>query len=242
MEPEYYIQMAAAQETHWWFSARRLIIEQMLDALKLKENSKILEIGCGTGANLKLLEKYGQVSATEIDSYALNYTRKFFHGNLRQGSLPDNTPFFGEKFDLICMFDVIEHVENDMAALSNISNFLSSNGMVFITVPAYQWLYGEHDRINHHYRRYTVGRLKKLTNNSGLRIIRAGYFNTILFPIALFLRIFERIKGGKIVSEITVPANIINKIFYRIFSAEKFILPSHSFPYGLSAFAIMEKC
>ena len=153
MDSDSFLEMSRFEKNHWWFFGRRKILELFLKKIKLKKNAKILEIGWGTGSNLKILKNYGLVSAMEPSEDAINYLRKkdLTGINFNKGKCPEDINF-EDKFDLICMFDVLEHIEEYKETLSNIIKGLKNNGRLFITVPAYLWLWSRHDIILMHKR------------------------------------------------------------------------------------------
>ena len=106
---------AQVEEDHWWFKARREIIKSLISSMKMKDYPKILEVGSGTGGNLKMLSQFGHVISVERDELAIKISKEKTNNNIdiRQGSLPDNLPIFEHNFDLVCLFDVIEHIEED---------------------------------------------------------------------------------------------------------------------------------
>ena len=168
----------------------------------------------------------------ELDDYA----RETIRGNLCaekvKGWLPDGLgEISGKTFDLICMFDVLEHVENDGESLEALKPFLSHDGKIFITVPAYQWLFSVHDKNLGHYRRYSRGGLVRLLKEHGFTVIYSGYMNTFLFPLMMIARFFNTTGTG-------VPGFGINKIFTAIYSAESKFVPSFSFPFGGTVTAV----
>ena len=233
--------MSRFEKNHWWFFGRRKILELFLKKIKLKKNAKILEIGCGTGSNLKILKNYGLLSAMEPSEDAINYLRKkdLTGITFNKGKCPEDINF-EDKFDLICMFDVLEHIEEDKETLSNIIKGLKNNGRLFITVPAYQWLWSQHDIKLMHKRRYNKDTLKKLIKNFEIKIEHITYFNTILFPLALLDRIAKKIiknnsKNNKF------PNFFLNALFKTIFSFEKILLKFFYFPFGLSLLLIVKK-
>ena len=174
MNPAAYIEMAETESRHWWFLGRRAILSRVIANLALPQNSKILEVGCGTGGNLKMLAKFGEVSALEMDATAREIAAKKTNNlyDIRAGFCPDDIPFNDQQFDLICMFDVLEHIEKDDETLTSLKKLLNKNGRILITVPAYQWLYGPHDEFLHHKRRYSAGELREKFSIAGLHPIK----------------------------------------------------------------------
>ena len=150
-------EMANMENSHWWYVGRRSILQSFLSKLNLSNEAKILEIGCGTGANIELLNKFGSVSILEPNKFALNYLdkKKLKIANIKIGDCP-NDLIYKKKFDLVCLFDVLEHIDEDERTLNKISNILKLNGYIFLTVPAYQWLWSGHDERLMHKRRYNI--------------------------------------------------------------------------------------
>jgi len=241
MDPILYRQMAQAQQDHWWFAARRQILDRVIRH-RLPAPSSILEIGCGPGGNLPMLSSMGRVWAMEMDAYALEEARRIAPGlDIRQGWLPDQIPFEDRRFDLICLFDVLEHVEDDAAALKQVYSLLEKHGVVLLTVPAFQWLYGPHDKAHHHFRRYTASRLRKIACKAGFRVGRCGYFNTLLFPLAAAQRWATRFLGKRESNGAVLPNPLLNRILFNVFAFERHVLPYVFFPFGVSVIAVLEK-
>jgi SAM-dependent methyltransferase len=234
MDRVIYERMAATQQVHWWFAGRRAILNRLLKTLRLPPESRILEIGCGTGGNIAVLQKFGSVTAVELDSFARDHVRTAMKIEIAPGSLPDDLPYADRKFDVICLFDVLEHVERDQEALSVLRERLAPKGLLIITVPAYQWLYSSHDVQHHHYRRYTARQLRTIAKAAGLRPTRVGYYNTVLFPLALIRRLAEKLLDLHPIDDSALPGSLLNRFLYRAFSLEARFIGSWFFPVGLS--------
>jgi len=156
------------------------------------------------------------------------------------GWLPDNIPY-NEKFDLICMFDVLEHIQDDKKALIKIAGLLKPAGTLIITVPAYSWLYGAHDKMLHHFRRYSKNTLNEIINYSDLKVLKSSYFNTLLFPLVILARLTDMLKNSDASIGYSTPNNIVNHLFYRVFSIETILLNKTNLPFGASIVAVCRK-
>jgi SAM-dependent methyltransferase len=241
VSPQAYLEMADNESKHWWFVGRRRILESILSSLDLPQRAKILEIGCGTGGNLRMLSKFGVVSAMEMDAIAIDIAKEKVGDicDIRSGHCPDRIPTFTMKFDMICMFDVLEHIEKDVETMSAIKKLLSPRGCVVITVPAFQWLYGTHDEFLHHKRRYSADQIRKVTASSGLAICRVSYFNTLLFPLAVLARLKDRFFPGKQATGAGIPPALLNTMFKSIFGFEWNLLKHFNLPFGVSLLCVL---
>jgi SAM-dependent methyltransferase len=238
MSPDAYIEMARTQATHWWFVARRDILRSQISRLNLPPNADILEIGSGTGANLDLLADFGNVVALEMRAEAIALAEQRCGGtagriSMRQGTCPQDLPTLSQKFDLICLFDVLEHIEQDCESLAQLAMLLKRGGTLMLTVPAYQWMWGPHDVHLHHKRRYNKRSLSDRCAYAGLSVSRMSHFNTLLFPLAVVGRMLEKVTGRNTSAAETPPAPI-NALFRRLFALERHLLPRMQLPFGLS--------
>jgi SAM-dependent methyltransferase len=241
MEQYEYTKMALHQSEHWWYRGRRLIISSFLDRLKFDLDPKILEVGCGVGGNIGLLKKYGELSAFEMNEKARAMAEEYGGIEVQSGCLPNDIPYNDKKFDLICMFDVLEHVEEDMLSLKELKGSLSKGGRILLTVPSYNWLYGKHDTELHHFRRYSSKELKFCIEKAGLHTEYMSYFNTFLFPLAVVARCVDFIRPSSVSLGSKTPSNCINKIFLCALRIENFFLKKLKLPCGLSIIAIVSE-
>ena len=132
-----------------------------------------------------MLEKYGHVTSLEYDEECCKFVREKCNLDVIHGSMTE-LPFDDNRFDLVCAFDVVEHIEDDNTAINEMKRVMAPSGDYFLTVPAFMFLWSEHDEINHHFRRYTRGNFKSLLTQQEVKPQYIGYFNSLLFiPIAL---------------------------------------------------------
>ncbi len=240
MEQPAYIQMKEKESLHWWFVARRLILSSVIRKLSLPAGAKILEVGCGTGGNLKMLACFGEVYAFEMNPFARKYSEDLNCAEIEFGRCPDQIPFQNLRFDLICIFDVLEHIDRDLETLAMVKKLLTNNGSIVISVPSYEWLYGPHDQFLHHKRRYSKSGLINLIYAAQLKAIKLSYFNSFLFPLALVVRVKDRVIGHSATTALNLPRFFLNEVFKSIFSFERFLLQHLNLPLGLSLLAVLK--
>lgn len=232
--------MAETTDTHWWYVARRRILDGVVASLKLPRPARILEAGCGDGQNLPWLAKHGDVSAIEIADDLREIARQRSVAKVYAGHLPDGVPaeLLGNPFDAIVMFDVLEHIEADLQALKTLKTLLNKNGRIVIAVPAYQWLFGAHDVANHHFRRYSKATLTRVLQSAGFTIEYISYYNFFLFPLAAAARLVERLLGANEAAGMEMPPAPVNALFREIFALERLLVPRLKLPFGVSLIAV----
>ncbi|MDE3058857.1 MAG: class I SAM-dependent methyltransferase [Bacteroidota bacterium] len=241
MDEQLYHQFFKIEDRHWWFVARKKILAALLQQ-RLPDHAYILDVGCGTGGFLMELSASHYVYGMDFSSLAVDYCHKRGLNNTYVADF-STFPHPELKFDLISFLDVIEHIDDDVAVLRTAKDYLAGNGKLLITVPAYQFLWSRHDKINHHRRRYTAGSLKKSVTAAGFSIEKLSYFNSILFPVAFAGRLAEKIisRSKNLSPEFAVPPMPINSILKALFSSERLWLRNFSFPFGLSVLCIAKK-
>ena len=229
-----YERMAAHDTTHWWYRARREILADYLTRWgDLPKDARILEIGCGTGHNLPMLAQFGEIDAIEIDETARAKASERLGKPVGTAPLPELAGVEPGSYDLVAVLDVIEHVEDDIAALKAIATALKPGGKILITVPAHQWMWSAHDVVNHHKRRYSKAGFVALLEKSGLRGRKLGYFNSLLFPVAVAARFAGKLMG-KDDSDDSPPPKPLNALFEGIFRLERHMVGRVPLPPGLS--------
>ncbi len=238
MEKSIYLKQIDNESKHWWFKARREILNKQIKKYSAKKKMSILDFGSGSGTNIYMLSKYGEVDVYEKDNKTSNFLKKKFNKN---GIKIIKKCFSKKRYDLILAADVIEHIKNDKKIINNLNKILKKNGLIIVTVPAYQFLFSKKDQALKHFRRYNLNGLKKLFN-SDFKTLKISYYNSLLFiPIATAI-IFFKLINHQFINEVEKkPNNILNYIFYSLFKFEKFILKYFNFPFGISIISVFKK-
>jgi SAM-dependent methyltransferase len=238
MERFVYEQMAELDERHWWYRARREIIAALIRRTAMPPaGGALLEIGCGTGHNLAMLGQFGTIDALELDDQARSIAEKRLGRNVMRAPLPELAGVPDRHYDLIGAFDVIEHIDDDEAAIASIAGKLKPTGKFMMTVPAHAWMWSAHDRVNHHKRRYSKRGLRQLIERSPLRLDSIGYFNSLLFPVAVAQRLASKALR-KDDADLKLPPTPLNTALERTFAAERHLIGRLPLPPGLSLFAV----
>ena len=238
MERIVYDRMAELDERHWWYRARRAILADVIRRkVKLPEDARILEIGCGTGHNLEMLQAFGRADGIEIDPQARAIAERRLGGTIGSAPLPALTGVEDGAYDMVAILDVLEHVEEDREALQSIARKLKPGGRILITVPAHPWMWSAHDTVNHHKRRYTKRGFKAVIGKAGLKLETVSWFNSLLFPLAAAARLAGRVTG-KEDSDDALPPKPVNALFEAVFGLERYWVGRLPLPPGVSLLAI----
>jgi len=236
MNNKTFLRQIRNQKKHWWFQARKKIIDEIICEIKFKKKINILDFGSGSGVNIDILQKYGEVDIQEKNKIARVNIKKIKRINKIYSSLRIKK----NHYHLIIVADVLEHVKNPIILLKILRTFLTKDGYILITVPAYQFLFSSKDKTLQHHRRYNRTLLLKTIGN--FQIVKMSYFNTLMFiPIATII-LFNKIFNIDYIKKVeTTPNFIINKALYIFFSIERFYLKYFNFPFGLSIYTLIKK-
>jgi SAM-dependent methyltransferase len=238
MERVVYQQMAELDDRHWWYRARRRILAALVRReVQPPVGAKILEIGCGSGHNLSMLADFGHVDGLELDDEMRALSEKRLGRKIMRSPLPELGEVKDKSYDLIGAFDVIEHIDDDHAALAAIATKLKPGGKFMMTVPAHPWMWTAHDVANHHKRRYSKRALRALIDGSPMRLEKIGYFNSLLFPLAVADRAAAKLRG-KDDGNVSLPPTPLNSALEAVFGAERYLVGRLPLPPGLSLFAV----
>jgi SAM-dependent methyltransferase len=243
MLPHEYETMHALETRHWWYRGRRRVLVDSLRAVAGTGPSapRILDYGCGTGGNTGAYASLGEVIGIEPDRGAVALAGARGGARFcRAGGT--QLPFRGAVFDAVVASDVLEHIEDDRAAVAEVVRVLKPGGAFIFSVPAHQWLFSEHDAALLHFRRYSRSALRHLLEGGGLRIRRLSYWNTTLFPVVCLHRLLARRRGGSQAQSDTRPTPwIINESLASVLTAEAAVLRHASLPWGVSLVGMAQR-
>jgi len=244
MQQHTYAIMDEVEGSHWWFVGRRAILDSFLKQISGKittptDGLRILDVGCGTGANLEMLSAYGQAEGVDVSDDALAFCEN--KGLKAQKGLAESLPFADETFDLTTALDVVEHLDDDIAGLREMYRVTKRGGYSLIFVPAFMWLWGVQDDISNHRIRYTRPQIVERLKTAGYEIERATYANWTFFTPILAGRLLMKATGIKPESENNITISGLNGVFGKLFGAERFWLRNLDFPFGVSIVVVARK-
>ena len=230
----------------WWMLGRKNIIRRFLTQAKrffAGEHLKIMDVGCGSGGVFDVLAEFGEVFGAEPSPILARRARLRGIASTVFEEDVSRLEFTGQ-VDIITMFDVLEHIEHDVDFLRKLRATASEDHLMLISVPACQFLFGEHDTILHHYRRYSSQTLKKLFLDSDYEVIKMSYFMFFLFPFVIVERCTDQLMKlfGKQRTAVDIGDNVnpfIGNVLARTLAAEAVLSKFLSFPIGLWLFALV---
>jgi len=227
--------------SHWWFVVRKKLLKSILSSIHFPSEGVTLDIGCGVGSNLKILESAGlRTVGLDRSIYALTLAKRKLHLPFINGDL-NKLPFRSQSVGLIIAMDIFEHLEDDRNGIRECFQALKRGGILILTVPAFKWLWGIQDLVTHHKRRYTRKEILNQLTLEGFQVLKSSYFNFFLFFPILLVRRITHVLGLKISSENEINSPLLNSLLERIFSLEPYLLKYFRFPFGVSIFCIARK-
>ncbi len=241
MERKVYEQMAKLDARHWWFTARRRILDGIIERIvKPPKDARILEVGAGTGHNLAMLSRFGAVEASELDAVARDLASERLGRTVLEAALPDLSMFPADTYDMVALLDVLEHVVDDKASLRAVYERLKPGGALLLTVPANPWMWSAHDVAHHHHRRYRKHEIRKLALDAGYEIELLSPFNSLLFPPIAAVRFVGKLTG-KDDSDDAMPGDLINRTLDTVFGLERGLIGRVPMPFGVSLVGVFRR-
>lgn len=241
MREDFYAEYYEVEGRHWWFRGRARIVTAIIASLDPPAPARILDFGTGTGAMLAQLRRFGDAQGIDADERAVAFCHA--RGERRVIRLDsDALPFADASFDLVTTLDVLEHIDDDRAALGEIARVLKPGGRLVATVPANPWMWGPQDEVSHHFRRYTATTLRAAITAGGLELERLTHFNTLLFPPIAAIRLLRRPRtpAGEPRSDFQTIGRegVLGRLLAGLFGLEARWLPHAGLPFGVSLLAV----
>jgi SAM-dependent methyltransferase len=238
--------MYEAEEAQWWYGGQRRVALALLEPGLARLGSggrrlRLLDAGCGTGYNLVQLARYGRAIGIDLAPEAVAFCRERGVAVARASLL--DLPFAAAAFDVVVSFDVIYHawISDDRAAVAEMARVLRPGGLLLVRVPALEALRGAHDVEVQTRHRYTRKELASLLAGGGLRVERATYCNSLLFPLLLARRTLDRLTG-RVGSDVGFLPAPLESTFARVLQAEAALVRRGlSFPVGASVVALARR-
>ncbi|HYJ88700.1 MAG TPA: methyltransferase domain-containing protein [Pyrinomonadaceae bacterium] len=252
MQQHTYAIMRRVEESHWWYLGRRRIIRDFVESISplinaaaasrdgAKARPEILDVGCGTGANLEMLSEFGDASGVDVSAEAVAFCHARGLENVKQ-AVAEALPFEDGSFELVTSLDVVEHLDDDVAGLKEMRRVLRADGRVLLVVPAFMFLWGVQDDVSNHRRRYTLPQLRKAVLEAGFEIERASYWNISFFVPTLLGRILMRATGVRPESEANITPGFLNGMLGMILGAESSLLRHVNLPFGVSIVCVARR-
>jgi SAM-dependent methyltransferase len=243
MQPHHYPILYEVEDSHWWYVGRRRIIRFLVERICTTLNTpnpRILDVGCGTGANLKMLAGFGTAEGVDISPQAVDFCRERGLDLVKLGAV-EQLPYESDSFELVTALDVIEHLDDDVAGLLEMRRVLSRDGRILVFVPAFMFLWGVQDDVSNHRRRYTLPGLLKAVEAAGFSVEWASYANISFFLPVLLVRSVMRWLGLRAATEYGINISLMNGPFSRLFAAERFVFNRGRLPFGVSAVCIARR-
>ena len=247
MHADEYRVMFEVEDNYWWYRGFRVLLESLLKRYAPgQRNAKILDAGCGTGANLVLLEKYGHSIGVDISAEALEFCRaRGISSDRTINASATELPFHSATFDLATSFEVICNIPNDAQAFSEVARVLKPGGRFIVQLPAYQWLWGAHDVAVSHQRRYDGHDLRAKLSFAGFEVERIMHANMSLLPFVAVIRLTSRrapLNGTQAHSDLQMALpRTINSALAAYYSLEMQLAARMNLPFGLSVIGIARK-
>ena len=234
------------QSHFWWIGFRSFIQPLVAHATAGVSNPRILDCGCGTGANLRLLGRYGQPFGFDLAWSGLKYARGYGQPRVANASIT-HIPFGAGMFDLVTAFDVLYSLseEEEAAAVADMFRVLRPGGSVIVNVAALSILRGNHSVFGHEVRRSTRRRLRRVLSRAGFSVERLTYTNASLFPLMLAVRTAQRLTGlatpEEAGTDIFMPPRVVNAMLAMLLRGEARALRVMDMPIGSSLLAMARK-
>lgn len=242
MKSDEYEIMFRVEDHHWWYVGLRGILDLYWQRHVASEKPDVLDVGCGTGATLDALRDTANATGIDAASEAIRLCRMRELPSTVAASA-EALPFSDNRFDVVISCDVLCHrsIQDKSIPLREMRRVLKPGGLLFLNLPAYQWLHSSHDVHVYTDKRFTRREVALLLEESGFEVVQTSYWNTILFPLIAGLRFWRK--------AFPLPASDLNEdrpsslsyVFGACLAVERRLLRYTPLPFGLSVFALARK-
>jgi len=242
LDEELLLSFDGLEAEHWWFVGRRNLVLDTVAASLPSSTDSILEVGCGTGGMLKALRELypdTRILGAEPNESAGQLAEK--SGCTVSTACFSALPYADAEFDFLLALDVLEHCEDEQGALAEALRVLRPGGVLLLTVPAMPSMWGPHDEVNAHFRRYTAAALNGELDAAGFARDRTTYFNGLLLPLGWASKVASRYTKSRAVTGLDIPMWPLNSILLGVFTAEKHLLRHMNLALGMSLLTVARK-
>lgn len=239
MKTSEFTKMRVLEGTHWWFKGRKYLLRDLIRKLSL-HNALILDAGCGTGYAREELVSGGMVVGLDASIEALTLTTSI--NESKCAAQIEQAPFQNDTFDLITALDLLEHLKDDVRALQELHRICKPGGHLFVTVPANQKLWSQHDKVLGHHRRYSIEELCDKVHKAGFTVCRSSYYVSAVYPMAAAYRSLRRKFGRQDEnSDLAAVPKPVNSLLAALMRLESKLVWSSGLPFGLTAVLLARK-
>ena len=237
MNPGEYATMYRVEEAHWWYQSLRGMLTEFMAAMP--DNARVLDIGCGTGANMQALNI---ASGIDYSTEAVEFCRQ---RNLTETAAASATalPFASESFDAAISCDVLCHhsIQDKSQMIRESARVLRPGGFLLLNLPAYAWLMSSHDVHVGTDRRFTRSEMPSLLGQAGMQPVRMTYWNTAMFPVAVAVRMWRKVRPPGASDLGAGSGEVANGVLTAILRAERALTKLTPLPFGLSLLVLARK-
>ena len=231
--------MRTLENTHWWFKGRKYLLRDLIRKLALHD-ALILDAGCGTGFAREELGSGGMVVGLDASIEALSLTTSIKESKC--AAQIEQAPFQNDTFDLITALDLLEHLIDDVRALQELHRICKPGGHLFVTVPANQKLWSQHDKVLGHRRRYSIEELCDKVRKAGFTVCRSSYYVSAVYPLAAAYRSLCRKSGRQNEnSDLAAVPKPVNSLLAALMRLESKLVWSSGLSFGLTAILLARK-
>lgn len=240
MQPQHLQELAELESTYWWHVAKRQLITEVLSKFA-PPPGLLVEGGIGSSRNLLEFSRLGyEVSGYDVMPEAVDLGREKGLSRVAVHDLEQPWPVEERSLRAVVLLDVIEHVEHPVTVLSHVKRALRPDGAVVVTVPAYQWMFSEWDRLLGHYRRYSPAMLQQQASDAGLKVSWMTHWNSFTFPAAVATRCWERMFSARKKADFPRVSPRVNDLLLRAAGVERRLLLKVGVPFGLSVVGVLQ--